>query len=87
MVATFNKHSHLKYAATGINTTLLHVIIRFYPFDMSGIILRRFYDDCNDCDSIQLSLNDFNLFLTVILNGCNITLSTLSTINVRNNIN
>lgn len=87
MVATFNKQSHLKYAATGINASLLHVIIGFYPFDMSGIILRRFYDDCDDCDSVQLYLINFHLFLMVILNGCNVILSSASTINVRNDSN
>lgn len=87
MVATFNKESHLKYAATGINVTLLHVIIGFYPFDISGIVLRRFYDNCDDCNSVQLYFIDFRLFLMIILNGCNVTLSSPSTINVRNNFN
>lgn len=84
MVATFNKRSHLKYAATEINTTLLHVTVRFYPFDMSGTILRRFFDDCEDCSSVQLNLIDFRLYLSAILNGCNFTLQSLSTVNVRN---
>jgi len=85
MAATFNKQSHLKYAAVEINTTLLHVTVRFYPFDMSGTILRRFFDDCEDCDSVQLNLIDCRMFLTVILNGCNVTLPSPSTVNVRDN--
>lgn len=84
VVATFDKQSHVKYAATETNTTLLHVVIRFYPFDvMSGTILRRFDDNCDDCDSIQLSLIDSHIFLTVILDGCNHTLPSPLTINVR----
>lgn len=86
MVATFNKQSHIKYAAAEINTTLLHVAVRFYPFDMSGIILRRFFDDCEDCDNVELNLTDGRLFLTAVLNGCDVTLpSPSSTVNVRNN--
>lgn len=86
MVATFNKESYIKYAATEINTTLLSIVIRFYPFSMSGVLLRRFDDDCEDCDSyVQLKLNDCRLFLVIILNGCNVTLQFPSTINVRNN--
>lgn len=88
MVATFNKQSHLKYSATEIKTTLLYITIRFYPFNGSGIILRRFHDDvCDDCDSIQLDLIDCRLILTVSLKGCNFTLLIPSTIQVRNNVN
>lgn len=84
MVATFNKQSHLKYAATEVKTTLLYITIRFYPFDGSGVILRRFHDDiCDDCDSVQLDLVDCQLFLTVSLKGCNVTLLSPSAIQVR----
>lgn len=86
MVATFDKESYIKYAATEINTTLLYVVMRFYPFSMSGILLRRFYDDCDDCDSyVQLNLIDCHIILITILNGCNVTIQFPSTINVRNN--
>lgn len=85
MVATFDKQSHVKYAATEINTSMLHVVLRFYPFDIvSGTLLRRFDDNCDDCNSVQLNLIDCRLFLTVISDRCNVTLSSLSTINVRN---
>jgi len=85
MVATFDKHSYIKYTATGINTTLLHIVVRFYPFDMSGTILQRFNYECEQCDNVQLNLINSHLFLTVIFNGCNITLQCPSTINVSNN--
>jgi hypothetical protein len=86
MVATFDKQSYIKYAAMEISMTLLHVVVQFYPFDMSGTILRRFdNDDCDGyCNSIQLNLIDFHLILTVnLLDGCNITLQSPSTVNVR----
>jgi len=86
MVATFDKQSHIKYAAMEISTTLLHVVVQFYPFDMSGTILRRYDDDCeSSCNSVHLNIIDFRLILTVILNGCNVTLQNPSTVNVRNN--
>jgi len=86
MVATFNRHSHIKYAAMETSTTLLHVVIQFYPFDMSGTILRRYDDGCEGyCNSVHLNMIDFCLILTVILDGCNVTLQSPSTINVRNN--
>ncbi|XP_026805571.1 uncharacterized protein LOC113548730 [Rhopalosiphum maidis] len=83
MVATFDKQSYIKYAAMEISMTLLHVVVHFYPFDMSGTILRRFdNDDCDGyCNSIQLNLIDFHLILTVNLDGCNITLQSPSTVN------
>lgn len=84
MVATFDKQSYIKYAATKINTTLLHIIMRFYPFDMSGILLQRFYDDCEDCFSVQLNFIDRRLFFTVSLDGHSTTLESPSFINVRN---
>lgn len=83
MVATFDKQSHLKYATTEINTTLLYITIRFYSFDVSGTILRRFNDDCEDCNSIQLNLINCRLFLTVVLEGYNVILKSSSSINVR----
>lgn len=83
MVATFDKNSYLKYAATEINTTLLYVTLRFYSFYMSGTILRRFNDDCEDCHTVQLSLIDYSLFLMVVLGGHKIVLKSSSTINVR----
>ncbi|XP_025192604.1 uncharacterized protein LOC112592664 [Melanaphis sacchari] len=84
MVATFDKQSHIKYAAMETSTTLLYVVIQFYPFDMSGTILRRFdNDDCDDdyCNSIQLNLINFYLILTVNLDGCNVTLQSPSIVN------
>lgn len=87
MVATFDKQSHLKYAATEINTTLLYVTIRFYPFDISGTLLRRFNDNCEDCNSVKLSLINCRLVLTVVLDRYNVILSSSSTINVRYSIN
>lgn len=86
MVATFDKQSYLKYTATEFNNTLLHINVRFYPFDLSGTILRRFYDNCEDCDSIKLILTDFHILLIAILRGHNVTLLSSSTINVRNTI-
>lgn len=83
MVATFDKQSHIKYAATEVNMTMLNVILRFYPFDMSGTILRRFFDDCSDCGSISLNMIDCRLYLKINIYGCNITLLSSSTINVR----
>lgn len=86
MVATFDKHSHIKYAAMETSTTLLHVVVQFYPFDMSGTILRRYDDDCEGyCNSVHLNIIDSRLNLTVILNGCSVTLQSPFTINVRNN--
>lgn len=86
MVATFNKQSHIKYAAVETSTTLLHVVVQFYPFDMSGTILRRYDDECRGyCNSIHLNMKDFRLILTIILDRCNVTLQSPSTINVRNN--
>lgn len=82
MVATFDKHSHLKYAATEINMTLLHVYLRFYPFDQSGTVLKRIDDGCKDCNSVHVNLIDNRLFLTAILDGCNFTLRSPSIINV-----
>lgn len=82
MVATFDKNSHLKYADMEINMTLLHVYLRFYPFDPSGTILKRIHDDCKDCNSVHLNMIDNHLFLTAILDGCNFTLRSPSTINV-----
>lgn len=84
MVATFDEKSYIKYAPTKINTTLLHIIMRFYPIDISGILLQRFYDDCEDCFSVQLNFIDRRLFLTVNLGGHNTTLESSSFINVRN---
>ncbi|XP_060872794.1 uncharacterized protein LOC132946753 [Metopolophium dirhodum] len=82
MVATFDKQSHIKYAAMETSTTLLHVVVQFYPFDMSGTILRRYDDDCEDCgNSVHLNIIDSRLILTVILDGCNVTLQNPSTIN------
>jgi len=89
MVATFDKKSHIKYAAMETSTTLLHVIVQFYPFDMSGTVLRRFGDDNDNdgcdgvCDSVQLNLIDFRILLKVTLDGCNVTLQSSSTVNVR----
>jgi len=86
MVATFNKQSHIKYAAMETSMTLLHVIVQFYPFDMSGTILRRYDDECRGyCNTIHLNIIDFHLILMIILDGCNVTLQSPSTINVRNN--
>lgn len=86
MVATFDKHSHIKYAAMETSTTLLHVVVQFYPFDMSGTILRRYDDDCEGyCNSVHLNIIDSRLNLTVILNECSVTLQSPFTINVRNN--
>jgi len=86
MVATFDKHSHIKYAAMETSTTLLHVVVQFYPFDMSGTILRRYDDDCEgSCNSVHLNIIDSRLILTVVLDGCSVTLQNPSTINVRNN--
>lgn len=85
MVATFNKKSQIKYAITEVNMTLLHVAMRFYPFDMSSILLRRFYDNCDDCDSVQLNFIDTHLFLTTILDGHKTILKSPSPVNVRNN--
>lgn len=82
MVATFDKKSQLKYAATEINSTLLHVILRFYPFDMSGTILRRFYDDCKFCGNVKLDLIDCHISLTTNFDGCNVSLLSSSTVNV-----
>lgn len=83
MVTTFDKQSHIKYAAMETSTTLLHVVVQFYPFDMSGTILRRFDNDCDGyCDSIQLNLIDFRLILIVDIDGCNVTLQSTSTVNV-----
>lgn len=85
MVATFDKQSYIKYAATEINTTLLHIVMRFFPFDMAyGILLRRFYDNCEDCYSVQLNLTDRRLFLTASLGERNTTLESPSFVNVRN---
>ncbi|XP_050060956.1 uncharacterized protein LOC114129897 isoform X2 [Aphis gossypii] len=82
MVTTFDKQSHIKYAATETSTTLLHVVVQFYPFGMSGTILRRFDNDCDGyCNSIQLNLIDFRLILIVDIDGCNVTLQSTSTIN------
>ncbi|XP_025406324.1 uncharacterized protein LOC112680444 [Sipha flava] len=82
MVATFDKLSHIKYAATAVNMSMLNIFLRFYPFDMSGTILRRFFDDCNDCGSVCLSLIDCHLFLEVNIHGCNVTLLSPSTIKI-----
>lgn len=85
MVATFNKKSQIKYAITEVNITLLHVAMRFYPFDMSSILLRRFYDNCDDCNSVQLNFIDNRLFLTTILDRHKTILQSPSPVNVRNN--
>lgn len=86
MVATFDKQSHIKYASMEKSTTLLYVVIQFYPFDMSGTLLRRYDDNCEGCcNSVHLDIIDFRLILTVVLNGCNVKLQNPSTINVRNN--
>lgn len=85
MVATFNKQSYIKYAAVETSTTLLYVVVQFYPFDMSGTILRRYDDKCGGyCNSIHLNMIDFRLILMIILDGCNVTLQSPSIINVRN---
>lgn len=82
MVATFDKESHIKYSATEVNTTMLNVVVRFYPFDISGTILRRFFDDCSDCGSVYLKLIDSRLLLEVYMYRCNVTLLSPSTIYV-----
>lgn len=84
MVATFDKSSKIEYAATGINITLLHVVMRFYSFDAFGTLLQQINNACTECSRVQLSLINFRLTLTVILDGCNSTLLSSSTINVRN---
>lgn len=82
MVATFEKNSHLNFAATEINSTLLHIILRFYPFVMSGTILRRFYDDCKFCGNVKLDLIDCHISLTTTFDKCNVSLLSPSTVKV-----
>ncbi|XP_050527942.1 A disintegrin and metalloproteinase with thrombospondin motifs adt-1-like [Daktulosphaira vitifoliae] len=83
MVYTFDKDALVQYSSTNIENSILHIFIRFYPLGGTGTLLRRFHDDCDKCDTVELSLANYDLILMAFLNGCTTKIYTSSIINVR----